>query len=100
MVAARGSSIALSDSQSQRQSHSQSLSLGKPEPAYMANLAWVRPWPVPGISSGTDEGRSAGEPLAEVAVVWELSWSGVLGARRRQQSWDAWTPRKIVDGGR
>lgn len=60
MAAARGSSTALS----QRPS--------------------LRPMPVPGISSGIDEGRSAGEPLAELAGVWELSWSEVVGARRRQ----------------
>lgn len=45
----------------------------------------------PGMSSGIDGARSAGETLVEVAGVWELSWSGVLGARRRRQPWDVWT---------
>lgn len=80
MAAARGSSKA-----PEPEPWSLSRSLGP---------AWVprqRPWPVPGISSGIDGARSAGETLVEVAGVWELSWSGVLGARRRQQPWDVWT---------
>ena len=84
------------DGRCPRQPHSpepepEGLSLGqrKPEPTQ------VRPWPVPGISSGIDEGRSAGEPLAEITGVWEVAWSGVLGTRRRQQSWDVWTSGRL-----
>ncbi|KAH8762102.1 hypothetical protein F5883DRAFT_561753 [Diaporthe sp. PMI_573] len=63
----------------------------KPGKAYLDCLG-ARPWPVPGIPSGIDGAGSAGETLVEVAGVWELSWSGVLGARRRRQPWDVWTP--------